>query len=316
MLNTIVKVRQDFKVLVAVTNANPNGITDGNGEPRMDLDGFGILTDGCVKHWIRQALASMGENVLIQEGDDSFDGFRSVEERLKACEAYKKAKTEKEQEDAILGSFIDARLFGFLVPKANKNKDKSKDKNKDSKPDETAEESGGSGSITRKCAVSIGFSKSVSPINISTHGITKSTNMKESDKRESGRMGEKSCVDFGLYVIDGCVNPYQAEKNRVTKEDVEKLKTALKTLFDVNYSAARPMGNMDVIHIYWWDHEKSGNAVMPPVSFPAICRSVEIIKKGDPDEFPKSMNDYEIKVHKYRGITAAEDLISTIELEY
>ena len=51
----------DFAVLVTVRNANPNGDPLNGNRPREDYDGFGEISDVCVKRKIRNRLQDMGE---------------------------------------------------------------------------------------------------------------------------------------------------------------------------------------------------------------------------------------------------------------
>ena len=83
---------------------------------------------------------------------------------------------------------------------------------------------------------------SVSPVDIVDLQITKSTNSEPSaeGKKSSDTMGMKHRVEFGLYVIKGSINHQLAEKTGFTDEDAEKIKDALKTLFENDCSAARP----------------------------------------------------------------------------
>ena len=56
----------DFAVLFSVKKANPNGDPlDGN-RPRVDYDGFGEVSDVCIKRKIRNRLQDMGEKIFVQ----------------------------------------------------------------------------------------------------------------------------------------------------------------------------------------------------------------------------------------------------------
>ena len=50
----------DFAVIVNVKNANPNGDPLNGNRPRVDYDGFGELSDVCIKRKIRNRLMDMG----------------------------------------------------------------------------------------------------------------------------------------------------------------------------------------------------------------------------------------------------------------
>lgn len=58
------KNKIDFAVLFTVEKANPNGDPlDGN-RPRVDVDGYGEMSDVCIKRKIRNRLQDMGEKSL------------------------------------------------------------------------------------------------------------------------------------------------------------------------------------------------------------------------------------------------------------
>lgn len=53
----------DFAVLVTVTNANPNGDPLNGNRPRENYDGYGEISDVCIKRKIRNRLQDMGEKI-------------------------------------------------------------------------------------------------------------------------------------------------------------------------------------------------------------------------------------------------------------
>ena len=55
----------DFEVLVMVQNANPNGDPLNGNRPRETYDGFGEISDVCIKRKIRNRLQDMGENIFV-----------------------------------------------------------------------------------------------------------------------------------------------------------------------------------------------------------------------------------------------------------
>lgn len=66
----------DFALVFAVHNANPNGDPlDGN-RPRTTYDGFGEVSDVCLKRKIRNRLLDLGENVFVQSDDRRNDEYR------------------------------------------------------------------------------------------------------------------------------------------------------------------------------------------------------------------------------------------------
>lgn len=103
--------------------------------------------------------------------------------------------------------------------------------------------------------------------------ITKSVNGEpsESGKKSSDTMGTRHTVDFGLYEIKGSINVQLAEKTGFTEDDAQLIKECLRTLFVNDASSARPDGSMEVVKVYWWEHNcKDGQ-----YSSAKVHRSVE-----------------------------------------
>ena len=71
----------DFEVLVMVKNANPNGDPLNGNRPRETYDGFGEISDVCIKRKIRNRLQDMGENIFVQSDERSDDGCKSLADR-------------------------------------------------------------------------------------------------------------------------------------------------------------------------------------------------------------------------------------------
>ena len=77
----------DFEVLVMVKNANPNGDPLNGNRPRETYDGFGEISDVCIKRKIRNRLQDMGENIFVQSDERSDDGCKSLADRAKSNES-------------------------------------------------------------------------------------------------------------------------------------------------------------------------------------------------------------------------------------
>ena len=55
----------DFTVLVMVKNANPNGDPLNGNRPRETYDGYGEISDVCIKRKIRNRLQDMGGTYFL-----------------------------------------------------------------------------------------------------------------------------------------------------------------------------------------------------------------------------------------------------------
>lgn len=271
----------DFAVVVSAKNANPNGDPLNGNRPRENYDGFGEISDVCIKRKIRNRLQDIGKEIFVQSDERRTDGFRSLKDRADGCEELKKASKDKEQYAKVAcDKWIDVRSFGQVFAFKKSDDDNSV-------------------SVGIRGPVSIHSAVSVSPIEISSMQITKSVNgetQKDPDKKGSDTMGMKHRVEFGVYVIYGSINVQLAEKTGFSQADSELIKQAVSTLFENDCSSARPDGSMEVIKMYWWQH----NSKIGQHSSAIVHRSLKVLPKI---EIPKSITDYEIFHEELEGLT-------------
>ena len=266
----------DFAVLVMVTNANPNGDPLNGNRPRETYDGFGEISDVCIKRKIRNRLQDMGEDIFVQSNERVDDGYKSLSDRAKGNEIMKKA-LEKNDTDAYereaCKTWIDVRAFGQVFA-FNGEKGMS---------------------IGVRGPVSIQSAFSVEPIDIASIQITKSVNSGTGKKKSSDTMGMKHKVSSALYIIKGSINRQLADKTGFSEEDAEKIKEALRTLFQNDTSSARPDGSMEVRKVYWWRH----NCPMGQYSSAKVHRSLQVVAKT---ENSKTFDDYEVSLNNLDGL--------------
>lgn len=276
------KNKIDFAVIISVKNANPNGDPLNGNRPRVDYDGYGELSDVCIKRKIRNRLMEEGYPIFVQSDDNKIDEHPSL--RARQAEFEKQYKiTDKKSSDkegfikAVCAKWIDVRAFGQVFAYGK---------------DKEAEDSQGV-SIGIRGPVSIHPAFSVKPISISSIQITKSVSGdNDGTKKASDTMGMKHRVDHGLYVFNGSMNPQLAIKTSFSDQDAEAIKQALKTLFQNDASSARPEGSMEVYKVYWWKHNcKNGQ-----YSSAKVHRSLTVEVKDDVAE-AKSIEDYNITLH-------------------
>ena len=237
----------DFEVVIMVNHGNPNGDPLNGNRPREDFDGFGEISDVCLKRKIRNRLQDMGEKIFIQSEERCDDGCKSLADRTKTNDEMQKALKAKDNEayaKAACKTWIDVRAFGQVF--AFK---------------------GNSVSVGVRGPVTIQSAFSVDPIDIESIQIT----------------------------VKGSINHQLAEKTGFSDEDAEKIKEALRTLFENDASSARPDGSMEVVRVYWWKH----NCPMGQYSSAKVHRLLKIEKKT---EFPKSIDDYEFTLNSLPGL--------------
>lgn len=276
----------DFEVIISATDANPNGDPLSGNRPRINSQGFGEISDVCIKRKIRNRLQDMGERVFVQSDDRCDDGCDSLRTRADSCEELKKVSSGKntnkdEYARIACEQWIDVRSFGQVF--AFK---------------------GDAVSVGIRGPVSLSIAKSVSPIDIVSMQITKSVNSERvNGGKASDTMGTKNRIEFGLYVFKGSINCQLAEKTGFSEEDAEKIKQALITLFENDCSSARPEGSMQVCRVYWWKHDSK----TPTVSSAKIHNSVQIKEKAElKGKAATSVNDYDIILNNPEGAVQPE----------
>ena len=238
----------DFAVIISVKRANPNGDPLNGNRPRQTYEGYGEISDVCLKRKIRNRLQDMGESIFVQSDDNRVDEFRSLNDRFNAA---KLADTRKDS----CQKWFDVRAFGQVF--AFKKKGGGKKNNET----EGTEENADAVSVGIRGPVTIQSAFSVDPITPDSLQIVKSvnleTNEKEPDKKGSDTMGMKHRVDKGIYVSYGAINTQLASKTGFSDADAEKVKAALCSLFVNDVSSARPEGSMEVVKVIWWQHNNS-----------------------------------------------------------
>lgn len=309
---SILKNKIDFAAVIWVSNANPNGDPLNGNMPRTTYEGYGEISDVCLKRKIRNRLMDMGEPVFVQSDDNNIDGYDSLRERAKAnldLMATEKAKKEDEFARIACKSWIDVRSFGQVFAFKG-DKDKSdKDKDEKEKGEKDDKKNGVSVGVRGPVSIHPAFSHDI--VDITSIQITKSVNNEsnEKSKKSSDTMGMKHRVDYGAYLVKGSINVQLAEKTGFTEEDAEKIKEALRTLFVNDCSSARPDGSMQVYKLYWWTHKDklgqySSSIVHDCVK---IAKKPEETEKEDERKRPTSFEDcYTVRVKKLDGLKLDE----------
>ena len=233
----------DFAVILTVDHANPNGDPLNGNRPRTDYDGFGEISDVCVKRKIRDRLMETGHSIFVQPDDRKLDGMKSLKDRAMSPEhglgkdIFNQNKCSKE--DAArkaCAKWFDVRAFGQLFAFGKE-----------------GDASGVSIPIRGPMTVQPAFS--IEPVSVASIQITKSVSGEgDGTKRGSDTMGMKHRVDKGVYVFYGSMNPQLAERTSFSDSDAEVIKQLLPRLFENDASSARPEGSMTVKEVVWWKH--------------------------------------------------------------
>jgi CRISPR-associated protein Csd2 len=256
---TPVNRRYDFVLLFDVTDGNPNGDPDSGNNPRIDPQTLqGLVTDGCLKRKIRNAIAVLGEgkpgNELYFQTQDAVYERRVL--NLQHQRAYDAEKLPKDEKDSkkkadntakarrwMCQNFYDIRAFGAVM-------------------------STGVNCGQVRGPVQVTFARSIDPIIALDFAITRKSVTKEEDAKAqvdkdgsiTGTMGRKSTVPYGLYRCYGFVNPFLAKDTGFTFADLELFWDALKgPIWEIDRSASR--GLMCTRGLYVFEHDSPlGNA--------------------------------------------------------
>lgn len=236
------KNKIDFSVIFSVKNANPNGDPLNGNRPRTDYDGFGEITDVCLKRKIRDRLMADGHSIFVQSDEKKKDGMTSLKNRAESSdyglgkEAFN-VKKQSADDTAKLAckKWLDVRTFGQLFAFKSEGKDGV--------------------SIPIRGPVTIQSAFSLEPVSITSTQITKSVSGEgDGEKKSSDTMGMKHRVDKAVYVTYGAMTPQLAERTGFSDEDAETIKQVLPRLFEGDASSARPEGSMVVEKVIWWQH--------------------------------------------------------------
>ncbi len=258
----------DFAVILNVKNANPNGDPLNGNRPRVDYEGFGEISDVCLKRKIRNRLMADGYSIFVQSDDNKKDGMTSLKNRAESKEfglgkdAFNSKKTKPEDTaKRACEKWLDVRSFGQLFAFKGSGKEGV--------------------SIAIRGPVTLQSAFSVEPVSVTSTQITKSVSGEgDGTKKGSDTMGMKHRVDRAIYVTFGAMSPQLAERTGFNDQDAEIIKNVLPRLFEGDASSARPEGSMAVEKVIWWKHNsKSGQ-----YSSAKVHRTLQVNADGSFDE--------------------------------
>lgn len=290
-MSKIVDRRYDFVLLFDVTDGNPNGDPDAGNMPRIDPQSLqGLVTDGCIKRKIRNAISVMSEgkkgydlyfqtqdavydkrilNVLHQKAHDAL----GIKDSKESKDAKEKANNTSKARKWMCENYFDIRTFGAVM-------------------------STGVNCGQVRGPVQITFSRSIDPVVPMEFSITRKSVTTEEDAAKqaskdgsiTGTMGRKNTIPYGLYRLSGFINPYLARDTGFNQDDLDLLWNSLKgPIWEIDRSASR--GLMATRGLYVFEHETAlGNA-------PAhqLLDRVKAVPLG-PDAAPRSFDQYQISV--------------------
>ncbi len=267
--------RYDFAFLFDVLDGNPNGDPDSGNMPRIDPQSLqGLVTDGCLKRKIRNAISVLAENrpgceLYFQTQDAVYEKrvLNLQHQRAHAAvgaadekDARKKAENTGKARHWMCENFYDIRAFGAVMTT-------------------------GVNCGQVRGPVQITFARSLDVIVPLEFSITrKSVTTEDEAKKQSekdgsitGTMGRKNTIPYALYRCHGFVSPYLARDTGFSDADLELLWSALKgVMWEIDRSASR--GLMCTRGLYVFEHDSPLGAApaqtCSPVSEPPLSAPI------------------------------------------
>jgi CRISPR-associated protein Csd2 len=299
--------RYDIIHLIDVVDGNPSGDPDFDNAPRTDPEtNQGLITDVCIKRKIRNYISvkndgnghGSGNEIYISDGailEDTIDAAIAEVSPKTAADAApeavlaKKDKTSKDDKvdsaakskktfaekvifdkavKHMCGRFADVRMFGAVL---------------------TRKGSGG-GSVTGP--VQIGMYRSIDPITVLSHAITRmavQTRDESNDSSGANRtMGKKHTVPYGMYMGYQSITPHQAKVSGYSDADFTLHLGALQGMFDIDRSAAR--GVMATRALIVFKHDSP----LGSAPWASLEKRVKVTKiSAGP---PRKFEDYKVEV--------------------
>jgi len=214
---SVIKNRREILFIYETKDCNPNGDPLDENRPRMDPDTEqALVTDVRIKRTIRDYLFHVkGKDILVRDTFDS-KGFlntakgraHSIEKEAGLLKEDTIPEARKKLENAIIDSFIDARLFGTTLPftpPAAKGKEASVQ-------------------ITGPVQFS-GFSRSFNRVNPQFIQGTAGFASKEMVIQKSFR--EDHILPYACIGAYGIINEISAKTTKLDENDIELLREAL-----------------------------------------------------------------------------------------
>lgn len=293
----VVSKRYDFVLLFDVQDGNPNGDPDAGNLPRIDPQSLqGIVTDGCLKRKVRNAISVIagdtpGNELYFQTQDAAYEkrvlnlqhqrAYDAAGAKAEDKDAKKKADATAKARQWMCQTFYDIRAFGAVMTT-------------------------GVNCGQVRGPVQLTFARSIDAIVPLEYSITRKSVTTEEDAKKqaekdgsvTGTMGRKNTVPYGLYRCSGFVNPFLARDTGFTTADLQLLWDALKgTMWEIDRSASR--GLMATRGLYVFEHDSAlGNApaheLFDLIDVPALGA----------DKAPRSFKEYKVTVKEPpKGVT-------------
>jgi CRISPR-associated protein Csd2 len=291
VVGPVVEHRYEFVLLWDCVDGNANGNPDMDDMPRMDLETRqGLVSDVCVKRKVRNYILEKFQDkspyqIYYKQNAILNDIHKIAHGKVKKVNP---ALAVQEAQKYLCQNYWDIRTFGGVMNTGMS-----------------------CGNVTGP--VEIGFSRSIDPIFIQNHTITRcsATKKKESKKLEKGRldeernqtMGRKHTVPYALFRTEGYVVVSNAVKSGMSNKDLEILWDALVNMFEIDRSSRK--GKMTAHKLIIFKHNSSlGNA--------RASELFDLIDVKSTKKTPRAFSDYKVSIKKLpasiKGVSVTEYL--------
>lgn len=233
----------DFTYIILADKCNPNGDPNNGNRPRQDFDGYGEMSDVCIKHKLRMYLHHTGENILVLPTTITGKSLMSAIKEHK-FETSKVDGTQEVYKKQVCSTWFDVRSFGMVFPFKG-------------------EEKGSGVSMGVTGPVSIQMATSIDTLYDQTLDIVKCVSIEDQVNKDRATIGRKHIVRNAVYVGHGSISTQLASLTGFSEKDAEKIKEAIIHMFDYDATSARPAGSMTLCELYWWQHDCPVGAYPP-----------------------------------------------------
>ncbi len=202
------KNRREIIFLYDVKDANPNGDPDEGNRPRMDSEGYNVVTDVRLKrtvrdYWIQKYNGAKGKDVLVKRVEKADDKtIMSMGDLIKQALGLEEGYEKKAREvitritKEVPATFADVRFFGAAITLKGAN-------------------------VSMTGPVQFGIGRSLNKPGIKTYSIT--TTFAAGDNAQQGTFGETNVVDYSLLAFGGIVSETTAKDTGLSDEDLPLL---------------------------------------------------------------------------------------------
>lgn len=208
MSNETLQNRREILFAYEAKDSNPNGDPDMGNLPRMDDEGFNIVTDLRLKRTVRDYWDTVhhdeeGKRILVKQKLDEKGDVLSMEDLVLEELGLKKAKKGETRQvilDTLPSEYIDVRCFGAAVTVKGANV-----------------------SITGPVQFNIG--RSLNKPNVISYPL--SSSLSSGEGKGAGTLGEFHVVDYSLILFHGLACEYSAKATNMSEEDFQELYNGL-----------------------------------------------------------------------------------------